>query len=75
VGLQAQIPNSPYIGVWTRLAGFRPDDLARLITKRRVVRVPLMRGTIHLVTARDCLVLRPLVQPVLERALSGSFGR
>jgi hypothetical protein len=75
VGLQAQIPNSPYIGLWTRLAGFRPDDLARLITKRRVVRVPLMRGTIHLVTARDCLALRPLVQPVLERALKGSFGR
>jgi len=73
--MQAQIPNSPYIGLWTRLAVFHTDDLARLLTKRRVVRVTLMRGTIHLVTARDCLALRPLVQPVLERGLKGSFGR
>jgi hypothetical protein len=75
VGLQAQIPNSPYIGLWTRLEGFRPDDLARLITERRAVRIPLMRSTLHLVTARDCLALRPLVQPVLARCLNGTFGR
>src|SRR5258708_12385784 len=34
-----------------------------------------MRGTIHLVSARDCLMLRPLVQPVLDRGLSAVFGR
>ena len=34
-----------------------------------------MRGTIHLVSARDCLPLRRLVQPVLERGLRGSFGK
>ena len=73
--MQAQIPNSPYIGLWSRLAVFRTDDLARLITKRRVVRLVLMRGTIHLVTARDCLALRPLMQPILERALKGNFSR
>jgi hypothetical protein len=40
-----------------------------------VVRIALMRGTIHLVSARDCLALRPLVQPVLDRALATTYGR
>ena len=69
VGLQAQTPNPPYVGLWTRLEGFHPDKLARLITDRRAVRIALMRNTIHLVTARDCLKLRPLVQPIFDRAL------
>jgi hypothetical protein len=69
VGMQAQAPNPPYIGLWTRLEGFHPDELARLILDRRAVRVALMRNTIHLVSARDCLALRPLMQPVFERSL------
>ena len=75
VGLQAQVPNSPYLALWTRLRGFRHDELTRLLLRRRAVRLALMRSTIHLVTARDALVLRPLVQPVIMRALKGSFGR
>jgi len=34
-----------------------------------------MRGTIHLVSARDCLPLRQLVQPVIERGMRGAFGK
>jgi hypothetical protein len=75
VGLQAQAPFPPYYGLWSRLPGFRPDDLASLITDRSVVRIALMRGTIHLVSARDCLPLRRLLQPVLERGVRGTFGR
>ncbi len=75
VGLQAQIPNSPYIALWSRLDGFRIPDLTTLVTKRKVVRLALMRSTIHAVSARDCLQLRPLVQPVLDRATAGSVGR
>jgi len=69
VGLQAQAPFPPYFGLWSRLAGFQPADLAELLVSREVVRIALMRGTIHLVSARDCLTFRPLVQPVLDRAL------
>jgi hypothetical protein len=73
-GLQAQAPFPPYYGLWSRLAGFRPQDLAELILSRRVVRIALMRGTIHLVSARDCLLLRPAVQPALERWLATAYA-
>jgi hypothetical protein len=75
VGLQAQAPLAPYVGLWTRLDGFRHDELARLISDRSALRTSLLHGTVHLVTADDCLALRPLVQPVLERGLKGAFGR
>jgi hypothetical protein len=68
VGMQAQVPNSPYVGLWTRLEGFQPDDLADLINTRRAVRLGLMRNTIHLVTARDSLAQRPLFQSLFDRA-------
>jgi hypothetical protein len=69
VGMQAQAPSPPYIGLWTRLESFHPGELGRLITERRAVRIALMRNTVHLVSARDCLALRPLMQPVLNRTL------
>ncbi|HEV3496152.1 MAG TPA: winged helix DNA-binding domain-containing protein [Actinomycetes bacterium] len=77
VGMQAQEPRDPYVGLWTRLEGFDPAELGGLLTERRVVRSPLMRTTIHLVSARDCLTLAPLLRPVLERNFwTGSpFGR
>ncbi|MGC1282279.1 MAG: crosslink repair DNA glycosylase YcaQ family protein, partial [Streptosporangiaceae bacterium] len=75
VGLQAQAPFPPYYGLWSRLDGFLPGDLSSLILERRVVRIGLMRGTIHLVSADDCLRLRPVLQPVLERGLRANFGR
>jgi hypothetical protein len=74
-GMQAQAPFPPYYGLWSRLDGFRPDDLAELLLNRGVVRIALMRGTIHLVSARDCTLLRPLTQPVLDRALKAMFGK
>ncbi|WP_329248389.1 winged helix DNA-binding domain-containing protein [Actinoallomurus sp. NBC_01490] len=73
VGLQAQAPWPPYYGLWSRLAGFHQDELVHLLTDRRVVRIGLMRGTVHLVSAADCLTLRPLTQPILDRALRSNF--
>ena len=72
-GLQAQAPFPPYYGLWSRLDGFQPGDLAELLVSRQVVRIALMRSTIHLVSARDCLALRPLIQPMLDRALPAIF--
>ena len=71
VGMQAQAPSAPYVGLWTRLESFQPDELVSLMNSREAVRVPLMRATIHLVTARDSLALRPLMQPVLESRFYG----
>jgi hypothetical protein len=70
VGLQAQLPLNPYLALWSRLEEFEPDGLAQHLLDRDVVRIVLMRGTIHLVTADDCLELRNLVQPVLDGELA-----
>ena len=70
VGMQAQVPLDPYLGLWSRLERFRPEELGRLLEDRKVVRIVAMRGTLHLLTAADCLVLRPLAQPLLDRELA-----
>jgi Winged helix DNA-binding domain len=46
-----------------------------MLGEREAVRLTLMRGTVHLVTVRDALLLRPLVQPAIERTHNGAFGR
>ena len=75
VGLQAQVPLDPYTALWSRLDGFDPESLAERLRAREVVRIVVMRGTIHLVTAGDCLLLRPLMQPVLDAESSAAIGR
>ena len=74
IGLQAQSPNPPYIGLWSRLQAFQADELSRLILDRKAVRIALMRSTIHLVSARDACAIRPLVQDVIIRGALGSYG-
>ena len=73
--LQAQAPLAPYVGLWTRLAGFRHEELKELITERAVLRAHLMRNTVHLVDAGDYLRFHPLYQPLRARHLAGNFGK
>ena len=75
VGLQAQAPLAPYVGLWTRLAGFGHQELKDLLTERAVVRAHLMRNTVHLLTAEDFVSFRPLFRPLMDRGLAGNFGR
>jgi len=76
VGLQAQAPDAPYVGLWTRLEGFDPDELAVLLADRRAVRTHAMRWTIHLLSADDGRSLRPLFDGMLRRRFSATpFAR
>jgi hypothetical protein len=52
-GMQAQWPPSPYVGLWSRVAGFRRDALERAIRRGEVVKPTVMRGTLHLISTRD----------------------
>lgn len=69
VGLQAQVPTNPHVALWSRLVCFATGQVDALLAERRVVRSAALRGTIHLLTAADCLSIWPLEQPVLEQEM------
>ena len=75
VGLQAQNPWSPFLGLWSRVVGFTTRDLDDALLARTVVRIAVMRSTVHLVTARDAPVLAALARPVMARELRANARR
>lgn len=74
-GLQAQEPQEPYPGLWSRLRAFEPATLSDLLTGRGVVRTHLMRRTVHLVTADDALAWRARHDPMLRQRVLGVYRR
>ncbi|HEY0487007.1 MAG TPA: winged helix DNA-binding domain-containing protein [Mycobacteriales bacterium] len=68
-GVQAQEPHPPYLGLWTRVDGFRREDLTAALRRREVVRVTWIRGTLHLVARDDYVAWRQASQPVLTEGL------
>jgi hypothetical protein len=69
-GLQAQWPSPPFIGLWSRVDGFTREKLRRALASHDAVRATLMRGTIHVASAKDYARLRSAIQPVLTRAMT-----
>ena len=51
--LQGQYSPSPYIALWSRVSGFRKEQLTRALEERTVVKCTLFRITLHVVSARD----------------------
>jgi len=72
-GMQSQAPLATYLGLWTRLRDFAPDELSALTWRRQVVRLHLMRNTVHLVSARDGLDWRGLFYPLHAAEFSAHF--
>jgi hypothetical protein len=58
VGMQAQWPPAPYVGIWTRTTSFRREALERELARASVVKATVMRQTLHLLTRRDYALLR-----------------
>jgi hypothetical protein len=58
VGMQAQWPAAPYVGIWTRTASFRRKALERELEQGTIVKATVIRQTLHLVTQRDYALLR-----------------
>ncbi|WP_233257627.1 winged helix DNA-binding domain-containing protein [Micromonospora sp. S4605] len=75
VGMQAQAPYAPYFGLWSRLRRSGTTSLTGALLERRVVRIALMRSTIHLVVTDDYRILRPWAQPALDRELDTAFRK
>lgn len=67
--LQAQMPRTAFVALWTRLKGFRGAHLANLLADHSVVRATTMRGTLHLLAARDYVDMRGALQPSLTRGM------
>lgn len=72
-GLQAQEPQEPFVGLWSRLRAFDPASLDDLLTGRRVVRTHLMRRTVHLMSAADVLAWRARHDAMLCQRVIGVY--
>jgi Winged helix DNA-binding domain len=51
--MQAQYSPSPYIGLWSRVRDFKREELEAALAAQLVYKATLMRGTLHLVSARQ----------------------
>jgi winged helix DNA-binding protein len=74
-GLQAQEPQEPFVGLWSRLRAFDPAVLSDLLIRQGVVRTHLMRRTVHLLTADDALAWRARHDAMLRQRVLGTYGR
>ena len=71
VAMQAQLPRPPFVGLWSRVAKFERKELAKLLDRRAVVRGTMLRGTLHLMSAKDFLAFRAIFSSMLEKSVAG----
>jgi hypothetical protein len=72
-GLQAQHGPSPHIALWSRVAGFRPEQLNKALRERKAVKATLMRVTLHIVSTRDYYAFEPVLR-LARRAWWADIG-
>jgi DNA glycosylase AlkZ-like len=58
VGMQAQWPSAPYVGIWARTTSFGRKTLERELARGTIVKATVMRQTLHLVTLPDYGLMR-----------------
>ena len=73
-GLQAQHSPSPYIGLWSRLEGFRIAALERSLARGQTVKATLMRTTLHIVSRADYWGTVLTRAQLVHAPPSGTFG-
>jgi Winged helix DNA-binding domain len=61
--IQAQSVPDAYVGLWSRLAGFRRETLTRALEQGRVIRATLFRMTLHYVSATNHPAFAALTHP------------
>ncbi|HEY5803805.1 MAG TPA: winged helix DNA-binding domain-containing protein [Lysobacter sp.] len=74
-GLQSQEPKDPHVALWSRISGFRSEQLQAAAERRQIVRGSYLRSTIHTVASADFLAFRPLLQQVIDRELETAHWR
>ena len=74
VGMQAQVPSNPYVALWSRIDGFDPQELSGLVERREAVRAGVLRATVHLMSARDCLAIEPLTREIVRKTFASPYG-
>jgi hypothetical protein len=72
-GMQAQLARPPFLGLWSRIEGFRREDLLKPLHARTIVRVTAMRATLHLLSSADYVKFRGTLHPMLTRSLRSIF--
>lgn len=71
--LQAQEPRPPFLALWSRIDGFERADLHAALRKGTVVRAMLMRATLHVAGRKQYAALRPVLDDVMTRAMTGAL--
>ncbi len=75
LALQAQVPRPPHVGLWSRLEAFEREHLLVPLHARTLVRATTMRGTIHIMSAKDFVAFRGALQPSLTAGWKTVAGK